>query len=412
MVITIDGPAGSGKSTIAQLVAERLGAGFLDTGAMYRAVTLAAMRNGANFTDEEAHVGVMDSNEFRLAITDSHTQVSINDVDETDAIRDPEVTVNVKYIASAPKLRSALVKMQRSLAGYLEKIVTEGRDQGTVAFADADYKFFLVADLAERARRRQAQLKENGAEVDLEELKQQIVQRDASDEAREVGPLVCAEDAITIDTTVLSAGGLGTDVVPVGAKFLVDGETDATAVHTVTARTPSDGLTATTDITFTPALGAGTYVDGGVITYQAIELEIKIGDGNVTYTEANEYESDLDRGILDPVRAGDQVPMDVNLDFVYEYVTTGTGETTSPMDALKQIGDATEWRSSSADPCEPYAVDVEVIHTPLCTTQEIESTVFPDFRSESREPDLGEAAVSVSGRCNATQPIVTRSAHP
>ena len=204
MVITIDGPAGSGKSTIAQLVAERLGAGFLDTGAMYRAVTLAAMRSGVDLTDEESLVGVMDGNEFRFAITDSHTQVSINGVDETDAIRDPAFTVNVEYIASAPKLRAKLVKMQRSLAGYLEKIVTEGRDQGTIAFADADFKFFLVAGLAERARRRQAQLKENGKEVDLEELKQQILQRDASDEAREVGPLVCAEDAITIDTTELN----------------------------------------------------------------------------------------------------------------------------------------------------------------------------------------------------------------
>lgn len=223
-------------------------------------------------------------------------------------------------------------------------------------------------------------------------------------------PPVATDLTMTIDTTVLNAGGLGTDVVPVGAKFLVAGETAATTVHTVTARVPSDGLTATTDITFTPALGAGTYVDGGVITYQAIELEIKIGDGNLTYTEANEYEYDLDRGVLDTVRAGDQVPVDLSLDFVYEYVTTGTSETTSPMDALKKIGDASEWRSSSADPCEPYAVDVEVVHTPICTTQEIETTVFNDFRSESREPDLGEATISVSGRCNIVQPTITRTA--
>ncbi len=215
---------------------------------------------------------------------------------------------------------------------------------------------------------------------------------------------------MTIDGTVLNTGGLGTDVIPVGAKFLVAGETDATTVHTVTARVPSDGLTTTTDITFSPALGAGTYADGGIITYSAITLEIKIGDGNVTYTEASEFEYDLDRGLLDTVRSGDQVPMDISLDFVYEYITTGTSETTSPMDALKQIGDASEWRSSSSDPCEPYAVDVTVIHTPICTTQEIETTVFPDFRSESREPDLGEATVSVSGRCNAIQPTITRTA--
>ncbi len=221
---------------------------------------------------------------------------------------------------------------------------------------------------------------------------------------------VATDAEFDINGIVLNAGGLGTDVVPIGAKFLVAGETDATQVHTVTERTPSDGSATTTNIVFTPALGAGTYVDEGVVTFQAIELEIKIGDGNITSTESNEFEYDLDRGLLDTVRAGDQVPMDVSLDFVYEYITTGTSEAISPMDALKQIGGASEWRSSSSDPCEPYAVDVVVIHTPICTTQEIETTVFPDFRSESREPDLGEAAVSVSGRCNATQPIVTRTA--
>ncbi len=223
---------------------------------------------------------------------------------------------------------------------------------------------------------------------------------------------VVTDTEFDLDTTVLNAGGLGTDVVPIGARFTIAGETDTTQVHTVTERVAADGLTATTNITFTPALGAGTYVDGGVVTFTAIQLDIKIGDGNLTYSESSEYEYDLDRGVLDSVRAGDQVPMDVSLDFVYEYITTGTGEVISPMDALKKIGGASEWRSSSADPCEPYAVDVVVIHTPICTTQEIETTVFPDFRSESREPDLGEASVSVSGRCNATQPSITRTAHP
>jgi hypothetical protein len=198
-------------------------------------------------------------------------------------------------------------------------------------------------------------------------------------------------------------------VIPLGARFTLTGETTSVD-HVVTERTPSDGLTTTTNIVFSPALGAGTYVEDDALVFAAIELLIKIGDGNVTYTEANEYEYDLDRGVLDTVRSGDQVPMDVSLDFVYEYVTTGTGEETSPMDALKKIGGASEWRSASADPCEPYAVDVEIIHTPICTTQEIETTIFPDFRSESREPDLGEASISVSGRCNATQPTITRTA--
>ncbi len=218
------------------------------------------------------------------------------------------------------------------------------------------------------------------------------------------------DTAIPVDTLVLNAGGLGTDVIPIGARFLAGGETDATQVHVVTARTPSDGLATTTDITISPALGAGTYVEDGVLTFQPIQIDIKVGDGNITYTEANEYEYDLDRGVLDTVRAGDEVPMDVSLDFVYEYITTGTSEAVSPMDALKKIGGASEWRSSSSDACEPYAVDLEIVHTPICTTQAIETTIFSDFRSDSREVDLGEASVAVSGRCNVTQPIVTRTA--
>ncbi len=167
----------------------------------------------------------------------------------------------------------------------------------------------------------------------------------------------------------------------------------------------------TWELTFTPALdGANLPVTTKVITFLPQQIEIKIGDGNVTYTEANEYEYDLDRGLLDTVRSGDEVPMDVSLDFVYEYITTGTNETISPMDALKKIGGASGWVSSSSDACEPYAIDVEVVHTPICTTQAIETTVFSDFRSDNREVDLGEASVAVSGRCNVTQPTVTRTA--
>ncbi len=221
---------------------------------------------------------------------------------------------------------------------------------------------------------------------------------------------VATDTEFDVDTVALNAGGLGTDVIPIGARFTIAGETDSTQVHVVTARTPADGSAATTNIVFTPALGAGTYVDGGVITFKPIQIDIKIGDGNLTYTENDEYEYDLDRGVLDTVRQGNQVPMDVNLDFVYEFITTGTGESVTPMDALKKKGGASEWRSSSSDPCEPYSIDIEVVHTPLCTTAEIETTLFPDFRSDSREVDLGEAAVSVSGRCNATEPIVTRTA--
>ena len=223
-------------------------------------------------------------------------------------------------------------------------------------------------------------------------------------------PPIATDATFDIDTIVLNAGGLGTDVVPVGARFTVDGETDATQVHAVTERTPSDGLSATTNVVFSPALGAGTYVDGGVITFAPNQLDIKIGDGNITYTESNEYEYDLDRDLLDTVREGAQVPIDVSIDFVYEFITTGTSEEISVMDALKKKGGAAEWRSSSADPCEPYAIDIEVVYTPLCTTSEIETTTFPEYRSESREVDFSEATVTTSGRCNVVEPIITRTA--
>jgi hypothetical protein len=180
-------------------------------------------------------------------------------------------------------------------------------------------------------------------------------------------------------------------------------------IHTVTARTPEIGGT-TTNIEFSPALGAGTYADSDVITFLNQQITIKIGDGNITYTENKNYDYELDRGNLDTVKEGDQAPMDVNLDFVYEFITTGTSESITPMDAIKQEGGASEWVSSSDDPCEPYAIDLEVEYTPPCGGAEIETTVFPDFRADSKEVDFNEASISVSGRCNALEPVITRTA--
>jgi hypothetical protein len=217
-----------------------------------------------------------------------------------------------------------------------------------------------------------------------------------------------AEDDTTFDIDTVSLNTTVTTLVPVGARFTVAGETAGTTVHTVTGRTPTDSGP-TTNIVFTPALGAGTYVDGGTVTFQSQEVEIKVGDGDVTYTENNEYNYDLDRGDLDTVREGDQVPMDVKFDIIYEHITTGTNETISPMDALKRTGGAAEWVSSATDLCEPYAVDIEVVHTPPCGTAQKETTVFPDFRSESREVSFKDSAISVSGKCNAVEPIVSRS---
>jgi len=203
-VITIDGPAASGKSTIARLLAERLGASFLDTGAMYRAVTLAAIEAGVDMSDEEKLLGVLDNRKFQFAVREGKMVVSIDGLDVTEQIRRQEVTANARYIASAAKLREKLVEMQRQFAAREKKIVAEGRDQGTVAFPDAGVKFYLTADATERAKRRQIELRARGSSENLEQIQNAIEERDKSDEDRAVGPLKPAEDAIVVDTTDLS----------------------------------------------------------------------------------------------------------------------------------------------------------------------------------------------------------------
>jgi hypothetical protein len=216
--------------------------------------------------------------------------------------------------------------------------------------------------------------------------------------------IVTGDTTLTINTVSLNTDD--TDLVPLGARFTIAGES-GTPTHTVTARTPAS-TSPTTDITFTPGIASGV-VTTAVITFAPCEVEIKVGDGDVTYTENSEYNYDLDRGDLDTVREGDQVPIDVSFDIVYEHITTGTSETISPMDALKRKGSAADWVSAATDKCEPYAVDIEVIHTPPCGTSQTETTIFPDFRSESREVSFSDSVISISGRCNATEPIVTRS---
>jgi cytidylate kinase len=130
--------------------------------------------------------------------------VSVDDKDVTEHIRSPEVTANARFIALAPKVREHLVRMQRQFAAGRQRIVTEGRDQGTVAFGDADIKFYLTADPAERARRRQAEQRTKGKDESLERIRKALEERDKSDESRAVGPLKPAEDAIVVDTTNLS----------------------------------------------------------------------------------------------------------------------------------------------------------------------------------------------------------------
>jgi hypothetical protein len=189
--------------------------------------------------------------------------------------------------------------------------------------------------------------------------------------------------------------------------------TDATALTgvdpTAVVAVVHEGGT-TWKIGFTPEFAAADLPgNNDVITFLPQRLTIKVGDGNITYTEHTEYEYLLDRGDLDTVREGKQVPMDVKLECVYEHITQGTAEPTSPMDALKGIGGAVHWVSASSDKCEPYAIDIIVVHTPPCGTSQIETTTFPDFRSDSREINLKDASISVSGKCKAVEPIVERS---
>ena len=205
IVITIDGPAGVGKSTAARGLARRLNAVFLDTGAMYRAVTLAAVERGINPADTNAVAALMDTCAFAFRPEADIMRVFVDGVEKTAAIRDPKITEQVRHVASAPALRARLVAMQQAFAAGQDKVVTEGRDQGTVAFPDAPVKIFLTADPLERAHRRHKELTDAGTEIELETILTQQQQRDASDEGRSVGPLKPAPDAILLDTTHLSA---------------------------------------------------------------------------------------------------------------------------------------------------------------------------------------------------------------
>lgn len=345
-----------------------------------------------------------------------------------------------------------------------------------------------------------------------------------------ITPPMSGDSSLTINSVVLNTDD--TDLVPIGARFTIAGETASDTVHTVTGRTPSS-MSPTTAITFSPVLSAGTYsssgagiagaattttpggvgvdevqsiapyannvtggtftltltvngespfttaaiafganaatietaidvaataasipgwvngdisVTGGPLTTTALtitfdgdnvdetdqgqttidgssltatignkvltflpqQIDIKIGDGDVKYTEADEFIYDKDRGELDTVRRGDDVPMEVSLNFTYEHITTGTNETIAPMDAIKRRGSASEWVSSASDLCEPYAVDIQVVHEPVCGTSDVEVTTFPDFRSEKREVSFKDSNIAVSGKCNVTEPITTR----
>jgi cytidylate kinase len=190
------------------MLAKELSAVFLDTGASYRAVTVAAMNAEIDLSDTPAVLEMVDRTVFDFKHEGDVLKIAINGQDATFAIREPQITENVKHIAGQPQLRSRLVELQKKFAAQFDKVVTEGRDQGTVVFPEAQFKFFLVADPKERTRRRHEELKAAGKEMDFDALHEQITQRDASDQNRTVSPLKPAEDAVHIDTTNIDAAGV------------------------------------------------------------------------------------------------------------------------------------------------------------------------------------------------------------
>lgn len=205
MKIAIDGPAGAGKSTIARLLAQELGLRYLDTGAMYRAVTLEAARQGVSFADEEKLTKIASSMDLNI-VFQKETKANLiylNGEDATALIRQPEVSANVSLVSSHKKLREFIVALQKQI-GRQGFIVMDGRDIGTVVMPDAEWKFFLQATVEERAKRRGMELERSGHQVDVLELQEQIRRRDLLDSTRENSPLRKADGAIELDTTSLS----------------------------------------------------------------------------------------------------------------------------------------------------------------------------------------------------------------
>jgi len=199
MIVTIDGPAGSGKSTAARRLAERLGFDFLDTGAMYRAVALEVLSRGIDIADVARVVEVAHTADIEAL----GPVVRAGGRDVTAAIRTPEVSSAASKVAAIPEVRTELVRLQRQ-AAERRNVVSEGRDQGTVVFPLAECKFYLTADPNERARRRQLELAEQGETIAVEDLLRQILERDNRDQTRDTAPLRPADDAIRIDTSHLS----------------------------------------------------------------------------------------------------------------------------------------------------------------------------------------------------------------
>jgi cytidylate kinase len=196
MNIAIDGPAGAGKSTIAKILAEKLGMNYIDTGAMYRAITLKAIENNIDFNDVSSLINLVNNTDIKI----SNSRIYLDSKDVTDKIRTPLVNQKVSKIAAISEIRKKMIYLQKKLAEN-GNVIMDGRDIGTVVLPNASLKFFITATVEERAKRRFLELKAKGHDVNYDYIKKEILSRDEQDMNRKISPLKPAEDAIVIDTS-------------------------------------------------------------------------------------------------------------------------------------------------------------------------------------------------------------------
>lgn len=204
MIVTIDGPAGAGKSAVARQLATRLGADFLDTGAMYRGVAAQAIANGLAPADTDAVADMAERLSIRFDFAKQPPALLVEGCDLTHRLRDADVTAAVSPVAGNTRVRHVLVRAQRLIGAEHPNLVTEGRDQGSVVFPDALVKFYLDASPEVRAKRRADQLREAGREADEPKILRQIIDRDHRDRSRSDGPLICPPNAIEIDSSQMT----------------------------------------------------------------------------------------------------------------------------------------------------------------------------------------------------------------
>ena len=220
MIIAIDGPAGSGKSTIAKLIAKDIGLVYLDTGAMYRLVTLKALNEGILGNGKLSDLGKIKKLLDNLNIDIKENGFYLDDVDVSEEIRKPIISENVSDIAAIREVREKMVDLQRKFSKS-KNVILDGRDIGTVVFPNADVKIFLVADAKERANRRYKELVKKGENVKIEEIYENILKRDEIDSTRKESPLKKAEDAIEVDTTSKNIEEVKNEILNIYSKYFI-----------------------------------------------------------------------------------------------------------------------------------------------------------------------------------------------